>query len=41
VLLTQNLYLGDDASEVEDSEIRPLRMELMMLLFQTAVWEWS
>ena len=41
MLLTQNLYLGDDASAVEDSEMRALRMELMMPLFHTAVWEWS
>jgi len=36
VLLTQNLYFGE-LSEVEDSEIRALRMELIMAPFQSAV----
>jgi hypothetical protein len=44
VLFTANLYLAAGVSDDElplDSEIRALRMELMMALFQSCVCAWS
>ena len=41
VLLTANLYLDEPLDSEEDSEMRALRMELMMVSFQLLVAAWS